>query len=99
MNPDEEPKKFARLEVIAGYQILAVLDDEDEGVVLKVRRDRGLSMTATLGPWPSTDEGWKAASDALLNTDLMPIAASMDAALAEMSGAIQQETAPCPASA
>lgn len=69
---------FAKLEVVAGRQILAELVNGDEGPQIRIRRDGAVSCTITKGPWPDDDEGWDAAETAFAETNLTVEAANID---------------------
>lgn len=69
---------FAKLEVVAGRQILAELVSGDEGPQIRIRRDGIVSCEITKGPWSDDDEGWNAAEAAFAATDLTAEAAQID---------------------
>jgi hypothetical protein len=75
---------FARLEVIGGRQVLAELDNSDDGPRIRLRRDNGISCQMTMGPWPDTEEGWAKAEGALAKTDMTKVASELDNMIAKL---------------
>jgi hypothetical protein len=75
---------FARLETIDDRQILAELDNSDDGPRIRMRRDDGISCQATLGPWPDTEEGWEKAEEALAKMDMNKAAENLDDIIAKL---------------
>jgi len=74
--------KFARLEVVDGYQILFEVilqdkDDDDVGLYVRIRRDHeSHSMLTYLGPYPPDDES--AVEHVMFNLDAEEFAGIMD---------------------
>ena len=75
---------FARLEIIDGRQILAELDNSDDGPRIRLRRDNGISCQITMGPWPDTEEGWNIAEKSLAGVDMSKVASELDGMIAKL---------------